>query len=154
MKSMKLVIIAAIGCISVAFLSGSANAQLLEIIDDYCTEVAQGADEAADELNEANGDLEDCAVEYEDCLGGFIDRDPVECIGDYKRCLRNGTRDRTQACNSFLAEFSRDTRTAERRADRQDVEDEFLAFLYSESGQECLAPAIVTGFVCAALPSD
>ena len=57
MKSLKLVIIAAIGCMSVVFISGSAHAQLLGIIDDYCAEVARGADEALGEPDEATADL-------------------------------------------------------------------------------------------------
>jgi hypothetical protein len=153
MKYQKLYLITATVCL-LAFFASSAHAQLAEIIVDYCEEVLQASDEGADELADAIKDLEDCYDEYDDCLSGVFSSNPVECIRDYRRCLANGVQDKEQACNEFLREFSADTRRAESQADRQDVEDEFLLFLYSDAGQKCLAPALATSLVCAGLSND
>jgi hypothetical protein len=153
MKYQKLILITSTVCL-LAFFSSSAHAQLSEIIVDYCEEVLQASGEAADELAEATSDLEDCYDEYDDCLGGLINKDPVKCISDYTRCLSNGEKDQNQACGRFLREFKDDTRTAERQADRADKEDEFLIFLYSDAGHECLTPALAISLACAGLSSD
>jgi hypothetical protein len=148
MKYCKMFVILSVICL---LIDGSANAQN---IGDYCADVARASEEAVDELGEATRDLEDCYNEYDDCLRGFLNESPVRCISDYSRCLSNGSQEQTQACNKFLREFKDDTRTALRQADRADKEDEFLIFLYSDAGQECLEPALAASLLCAGLSSD
>jgi hypothetical protein len=153
MKSLKLVIIAAIGCMSVVFISGSAHAQLLGIIDDYCAEVARGADEALGELGEATADLADCYDEFDDCMSGIFGSDPVECIGDYGQCINRAENDLRRACSEFLRDFRGDTRRAERSARREGVRREFQDWINgdSDSRNECLDSAFAASLVCAGL---
>jgi hypothetical protein len=161
MKSMKLVIIAAIGCMSVAFLSGSAQAQiggpdLQGEVDDYCAEVDQNVESTLSELGDASGDLGVCSGEFKACmLGQGIFDKPSICFRDYKRCIRIGTRDQKQACQAFLLEWGNDTRRAERSAKRDGILSLFRDWLHGDTtivddptSEECLAAAFFVSDVC------
>jgi hypothetical protein len=95
----------------------------------------------------------DCYDEYNDCMGGLISDNPVQCISGYRQCLDAGTRDRDQACSSFLRGFRADTRRALRTADREDVDDGFVEWFFSDtdSRNECIDPALSISFVCAGI---
>jgi hypothetical protein len=155
-KSLMLIMSAAIGCMAILIVSGAAIAKppspedLAVIISDYCDEVDQNVTSTLTELEEASADLQVCSDDFNDCLSGLFQRDPVKCIGDYGQCITFGENDQRQACNAFLIEFKNDTRRAKRSADRNDVEDEFLAWLNgdSPSRNECLNPALGTALVC------
>ncbi len=152
MKSVKLIIIAAIGCISMAFLSGSAQAQEVGIIAEYCAEIEQDVADTLEELRFASGDLEECSLDFGACLAGDgLFDDPTDCIKDYKRCTRFGENDQRQACHSFVLEFGNATTRAMRSAERQDVEVEFLSWYFGDSSgrNECINPAEVTAKLCA-----
>jgi hypothetical protein len=133
---------------SVFLLSGAAHADLEEIIEDYCEEVGQNVTNTLNELEDASGDLEECSEGLDDCLSGIFQADPASCINDYRGCITFGENDQRQACNEFLVEFRNDTRRAKKRADRQNVEDEFLLWLKTAS-DECLNPAKIAARVCA-----
>ena len=159
MKSLKLVIIAVIGCMSVVFISGSAHAQpqsLPGIIANYCVEVAEGAGEALGELDEASADLADCYDEFDDCMSGLFGSDPVKCIQNYNQCINRAENDLRRACSGFLTELRGDTRRAERDARRHQVLFEFRQWLNgdSDSRNQCMAPAFAASLTCARLASD
>jgi hypothetical protein len=135
-------------------LPGSAHAELLGIIDEYCTELAQATEEAVRELGNASRDLGECVDEFDDCLGGLFDKDPVKCIRDYGQCIQFGNNDLNHTCTEFLHEFRRETKQAERKADREDVEDEFLLWIQSEHSDVCLAPAVDVAVLCAGIVID
>ena len=156
MKSLKLLITAVMGCMSVVFISGSAHAQLQGIIDDYCAEVAQGVGETIGELDEAAADLVDCYDEFDDCMSGLLGSNPVECIAGFGQCIDRAANDLSRACSEFVTEFRGDTRRAGISADSQGVGAEFLDWLSSDSPErnECLAPALATAQVCAGQEVD
>ena len=78
MKSLKLVISAAIGCMSVVLLSGSARA---DVIIDYCEEVDQNVTTTASEMADASADLVDCVDELDECMHGRgLFDEPSRCI--------------------------------------------------------------------------
>lgn len=149
----KLTLVALLSLLPV-FLPGAAQAQVAGIIDEFCQETQDAADDAVFELSEASNDLEECVVEFDDCLSGLFGRDPVECSRDYLRCIKVGQRDQRQACTDFVDEFKAAYRQALRRADREDVDDEFLLWFYSSASEECLAPVRSTAALCAGVTSD
>jgi hypothetical protein len=161
MKSMKLVIIAAIGCISVAFLFGAAQAQiggpdLQGEVDDYCDEMDQNVENTLKELGDASTDLAVCSGEFKSCmLGQGIFDEPSNCIRDYKRCIRLGKRNQRQGCKEFLLEWGNDTRRAEKSAKREGILPLFRDWLHGDSSrvddptsEECLEPAFFVSNVC------
>jgi hypothetical protein len=87
MKFMKPFIGAVSALALTAFLPGTAQAQLPEVIADYCEEVLQNADSTLFKLEDATSDLLDCADDYNDCGTGLFDDDPVDCISDYRQCI-------------------------------------------------------------------
>ena len=56
-----------------------------------------------------------------------------------------------QACNEFLNEFKRNTKSAGRKADIKDVEDEFLDWFFSPASDGCLEPARIIVLECSGL---
>jgi len=152
MKSSKLVMIAAIACMSVIFLSNPAYAQLGEVIGDYCEEISNNVADTVEALEDASFDLTECALDLNECmLGQGLFDEPSNCIRDYTRCTAVGKRDQADACSTFLREFLNDTRRAERDADREDVENAFLNWFHGDSDlrNECIQPAEDTLAVCA-----
>jgi hypothetical protein len=156
MKFQKKFTPAAAACVLALFLPAPAYAQLAEVIADYCAEVLQNSDSTLFKLEDATSDLVDCAEDYNDCGTGLFDDDPVDCISDYRQCISRGNREQDQVCDTFLNDLRSDTRTAERRADRADVEDGFLAWFHNNWDDEnsCLAPARTVSSLCAGLSSE
>jgi len=129
MKYQKLFIIAV-----AVFLSGSAQAQLQGIVDEYCEEAEQNVDRTTEELNEASTDLGECSSSFDSCINNDDDLfvKASKCIRDYARCIRPGKRDQSDACKDFLRELQDDTRTAERNADQEGVRDDWNAWIYGQ----------------------
>jgi hypothetical protein len=150
----KVLVTIASAALLAVFFSGPVQAQVEDVIDDYCREVARDADEAVDELEEGQRDLEDCVVEFEDCLNGIFSDDPVDCIQEYSSCISFGQRDQVQVCAEFLREFKFATRDALRTARRKDVEAEFFVWFYSSASDECLDPAKGVALVCAGITEE
>jgi hypothetical protein len=164
MKSLKMLLVAAISCMAVVFLSGSAQAKpggpggpdLQEIVDDYCDEMDQNVASTFSELGDATGDLAVCSGEFSACmLGQGLFDEPSNCIRDYKRCIRLGKRDQKQACQAFLLEWGNDTRRAERSAKRDGTLPFFRDWLHGDPSpvdeptrDECLATAFLLSDVC------
>ncbi len=151
MGTFKLTAIAVAGCLWVGLAPGSANAGLAEVIADYCDEVAQNVDNTQSELENASEDLAECDNELDRCFrGAGLFDEPSDCIRDYAQCTKRGKRDQKQACSTFLREFRGDTNRAERKADREDVEDEFLDWFNSDIDQRnaCIVPAQVIAAIC------
>ena len=156
MKPIKLFKSAAVVCFLAVFNAVPAYAQVGEVITDYCEKVLNNSDRTLIRLEEATGDLLDCADEYDDCGSGLLGSDPVECISDYRRCIRRGNSEQDRACNKFFSDLKSDTRSAERDADRADVEDEFQLW-FSENWDDpdsCLAPARTVSTLCAGLSPE
>lgn len=153
MNYQKMLVIAASVCLLAFFVSGAAHAQVGEIIEDYCAEVAQNVNNTQKELADASEDLEECGTDLDGCFSGqgLFDEPPAACIQDYARCTKRGKKDQKQACSSFLNEFKSDTKGAERDSDRQDVEEEFVAWFNSDSDSRdaCILPAQITLLICA-----
>ncbi len=156
MKLIKLFKTTTVLCLLAVFIPGVAYAQTAEIIADYCAEVLQNSDSTLFKLEDATSDLLDCANDYNDCGSGLFDDDPVDCISDYRQCISRGNREQDQVCNTFLNDLRSDTRTAERRADRADVEDEFLFWFRNNwnDPNSCLAPAKTVSSLCAGLSTE
>ena len=155
MKPVKLFKSAAVVGLLAVFLPGTAYAQLGEVIADYCEEVLQNSESTLFKLEDATSDLLDCAEDYNDCGTGLFDDDPVDCISDYRQCIGRGNREQDQACNTFFNDLRSDTRSAERRADRADVEDGFLLWFHNNWDEEsCLTPARTVSSLCAGLSSE
>ena len=132
--------------------SGAAQAQVEDIIFDYCEEVEQNVNNAREELLDASADLTECGADLNACLlGQGLFDEPSACIRDYKRCSKVGTRDQVQACRTFLSEFLNDTRRAEKDAAREGVLTEFVDWYNGATTEreECLDPAELTAAVCA-----
>ncbi len=152
MKSVKLFIIAAAVCLSVGFFSGSAQAQIQSIVVNYCVEVADSAVQAAEELAEGNLELLACVEEYGQCLDGLFG-DFSRCFKDYGQCINRADSNQLRACRVLLREVAGDTRRAERKADRDDVEDEFLDWWDGNSSveptrEECLDTVQIIALAC------
>ena len=156
MKFQKLFTNASAICLLAVVLPGPAYAQLAEVIVDYCEEVLQNSESTLFKLEDATSDLLDCANDYNDCGTGLFDDDPVDCISDYRQCISRGNREQDQACNTFLNDLRSDTRTAESRADRADVEDGFLLWFHEnwDDPASCLAPARTVSSLCAGLTTE
>jgi hypothetical protein len=156
MKFQKKFTPAAAACVLALFLPAPAYAQLVEVIADYCEEVLQNSESTLNKLEDATSDLLDCADDYNDCGTGLFDDNPVDCISDYRQCIGRGNREQDQACNTFFNDFRSDTRSAERQADRADVEDEFLLWFYGnwDDSNSCLAPSRTVSSLCAGLFSE
>lgn len=151
MKSRRLVIMAAIGCMSIVFLSSPAYAQLGEVIADYCEQVGQNVTDTLEALGNASLDLKECDSDLNECLRGQgLFDEPSNCVRDYARCVGVGERDQAQACSAFLREFLNDTRRAERSARFDNVGDEFLDWYHGDSAsrEACIQPAQTTLVVC------
>jgi hypothetical protein len=151
-KSVKLFIIAAAVCLSVGFFSGSAQAQIQSIVVNYCVEVADSAVQAAEELAEGNLELLACVEEYGQCLDGLFG-DFSRCFKDYGQCINRADSNQLRACRVLLREVAGDTRRAERKADRDDVEDEFLDWWDGNSSveptrEECLDTVQIIALAC------
>jgi hypothetical protein len=155
-KLIKLFICVAFACLLTVVLPGAAYAQLGEIIADYCEEVLQNSENTLSKLEDATIDLLDCANDYDNCGTGLFGEDPVDCISDYRQCISRGNREQDQACNTFLNDLRSDTRTAESRADRADVEDGFLLWFHDnwDDPASCLAPARTVSSLCAGLTTE
>ena len=153
MKPQKMLIIAAIGCLSVVFLSGSAQAQLQGIINDYCVELAEAAVDAIERVAAGGEDLLGCEEGYGRCLDGIGTPDLARCFRDYSRCVKNASQNQEQGCAELSREFSSDTRRAFREADIQNVEDEFQQWFLGQSSEQptssaCLGPVQRIDTVC------
>jgi hypothetical protein len=101
MKSLKMLLVAAISCMAVVFFSGSAQADLDDIIGNYCEDVLANVSQTAVALVNASVDLTECDVELDQCLrdeGRFSD--PSRCIRDYTRCTRVGKGDQRLSSDS------------------------------------------------------
>jgi hypothetical protein len=135
------------------FLPAVAQADLADIIGNYCEDVLANVAQTDTALVNAGIDLAECNVELDQCLlgtGGGLFDDPSACIRDYTRCSRVGKSDQKQACASFLNEWTRDTASATRSAKRQDVEAGWLSWFHgdSESRNDCINPAQTTAELC------
>ena len=141
MKTNKLFIIAAIGFLFVICFSGSAHAQLQEIIDGYCTEVSQEATRAIGELAESTAELVECLSEYYDCMDGvsLFFAKPDRCFTAYRQCLSRESKNYLKECKVFLKKAAANTKHALKQAASEGVEDEFLDWFYSPSSETCLS---------------
>ena len=151
MKPFTLLVIAAAVCLLAVLVSSPAVSQdndaLENIQDDFCEEVKVNANEANDELCEAERDLTECIEELPLCIDRAIETQ-AECLNEAYQCAGFATDDADDACDEAALEFEDAYEDALRRADRNDVEDEFLAWLATEEGKACVQPAIDTYNVC------
>jgi len=146
MKNYKLLIIA-IGLVLAVFMPVYAQAQLAEIIVEFCDDTSDAVDDAVTELARAGSDLEECYDDYDDCLNGFLfGNDPIDCLDRFFTCYKRENREEGQACRDFSREFKDAYGDAYRKARRQDVEDEFLT---SPQVQDCILSGLVVGGICA-----
>lgn len=146
MKNYKLLIIA-IGLVSAFFLPSYAQAQLNEIIVEFCEDTSDAVDDAVRELGRASEDLEECFEDYDDCLNGFLfGNDPADCLDRFFHCYKRGNREEARACRDFTREFKDAYEDARREARRDNVEDEFLN---SQQVQDCLLSGLAAGKICA-----
>ena len=141
-----------IACLMVG-ASGAAQAQIEPIVVNYCVEVADSAVQAAEELAEGNLELLDCVEEYGRCLDGLFGPDFSRCFKDYGRCIKRADSNQLRACGVLLREVAGDTRRAERQADRDDVEDEFIDWWDGNSSveptrEECLDTVQTLALAC------
>ncbi len=152
MKTYPLLVIAASVCLLAVLISSPAVSQdtdsLENIQDDFCEEVKVTANEANDELCEAKLDLTECIEEYPLCIDRAIETQ-AECLEEAYQCAGLATDDAQDSCDEAGLEFKDTYEDALRRADRNDVEDEFLAWLGTEEGKACVQPAVDTFNVCA-----
>jgi hypothetical protein len=132
MKYQKLLIIAASVCLSVAFLSGPAQAQTLDdIVDDYCAALAVTVADTNDELFDAYQQGAECIIEAQDCTADLGPRDSAaRCLSDFSQCTK---RVKAQtACTDFVREWQAETKIAERSAKRNGVLVEFNLWVQGE----------------------
>jgi hypothetical protein len=127
---------------------------LVGIIDYYCEEVAQDTADANEALGNAYLDMQECGVQYDNCLYDLIFQDPMDCFADFIECLGNGIQDVADTCFDFKQRLADATTRALEEATEQGLEDEFIQFLYSPAGEECLAGAKDTILFCEELSSD
>ncbi len=127
---------------------------LEEIIVDYCEEVANDTTDAIERLSNAYLDMQECTVQYQNCLIDSIFSDPVDCLLDYLECLGRGFEDMVEACGDFGENLVDATERAVEEAAQQGIEDEFLQWLYSPDGAECLSLAEDTFLFCTELTSN
>ena len=132
MKYQKLLIIAASVCLSVAFLSGPAQAQTLDdIVDDYCAAVALTVADTHDELFEDYQQGAECIIEAQDCTDDLGPRDSASsCLRNFSRCAKS-VKAQT-ACIDFVREWQAETKIAERSAKRNGVLVEFNLWVQGE----------------------
>ena len=152
MKIQKLLVIAASVCLLAVFVSGPAYARSpLEIAQEFCDEVDDAAEEATEELAEAAGDLQECREDVQDCSGGFINREPVECIRDFNQCVDRAYEDAAQACRAFQRRLEDAYDDALRRARRQNqrTERRVQTLLANRLREECFAEAVAISRRCA-----
>ncbi len=127
---------------------------LVGIIDYYCEEVAQDTADANEALGNAYLDMQECGVQYDNCLYDLIFQDPMDCFADFIECLGNGIQDVADTCFDFKQRLADATTRALEETAEQGLEDEFIQFLYSPAGEECLAGAKDTILFCEELSSD
>ena len=113
--------------------------------------VDDAAEEASEELAEAAGDLQECREDVQDCSGGFINREPVECIRDFNQCVDRAYQDAAQACNIFTKRIEDALDDALRKARRsnQRVERRVQSLLANRLREECFAEAVAISRRCA-----
>ena len=127
---------------------------LEEIIVEYCEEIAQDTTDAVERLSNAYLDMQECTVQYSNCLLDSIFSDPMDCLLDYFECLGRGLEDMGEACADFNENLVDATQRAAEEADQQGIEDEFIQWLYSPDGEECLSVAEDAYLFCTELTSD
>ena len=149
MKFNRLLTIPALICLLAVSLPGSADAQAFGIIQEYCNETQRLIDDAIEDLGRNADDQIECFDDLDSCLDRADDvRESADCISRFSRCSSSAIRDQEQACNDFLRGFRDAYRDASRRADREDVDDEFLN---SAQQQQCTDDALDVSRLCASL---
>ena len=133
-------------------LPGSAHAQLLGIIAEYCVEFEELSNEVRAELGDSVIDVVDCFDDFDRCQARARNgRQSGRCIQDLGHCLSRENRDQQEACREFMRGYEDAFEDAARQARRNRVQDEFLE---SEKVLEKTAEALQIAALCAGLVAD
>lgn len=130
----------------------AADEPLPGIILEFCGEILKDSSNAGEDTKDAVRDYQECGREFERCKSGHgLFDDPMSCLVKAGNCGKHAIKDLANVCDEFSDEMEDAYEDAMHDARRSDVETEFQTWLQGGPGsEECLAPALAVGQVCAA----